>query len=243
MERDGRFSYACNKCGLCCRDQVITLSPYDVIQIARAAGIRTDDAIRTYTVRRGSTLKFTDERTCIALDGARCSIHPGRPLACRLYPLGLQRDSRGTETFIALESATGSLGLYGEDGTVANFLDAQGVGEYRDAITEYRRLLPLMRARIDDLADFDKIEPREFWRAAVREALAESGFDPNPLIDDLFDADSFGASNCSAIETVATHTRAIKSRIQAESQPQILAATAIILAVSLGYTPADAGAI
>jgi Fe-S-cluster containining protein len=243
MERGDRFSYACNQCGLCCRDQVITLSPYDVIRIARAAGIQTTDAIRIYTIRRGSILKFTDQRTCLALDGARCSIHSGRPLACRLYPLGLQRDSRGTETFIALEPANGSLGVYGEDGTVVDFLDAEGVGEYLDAIAEYRRLLSLMRARVAELADFEIIEPREFWRAAIREALAESGFDPNPVIDDLFDADRFGASSRSAIETVATHTRTLESRIKSESQPQILAAAAVILAVSLGYTPAEAGAI
>jgi hypothetical protein len=45
------------------------------------------------------------------------------------------------------------------------------------------------------------------------------------------------------METVASHTRTLESRIKSESQPQILAAAAVILAVSLGYTPAEAGAI
>jgi Fe-S-cluster containining protein len=245
MERGSKFSYTCNRCGLCCRDQVITLSPYDVIRIARAAGMRTRDAIRTYTIRRGSLLKFTDQGTCSALKGARCSIHRRRPLACRLYPLGLQRDARGDQSFVPLEPAVGSLGVYGEDGIVADFLDAQGIGEYLEAIAEYGRLLPLMRARLAVLVDFETVEPREFWRAAVREALAESGFDPNPLIDAFFDADSSHSDDhgCSAMETVAIHTRALESHIRSETRPDVLATAAVMLAVSLGYTPADAGAI
>ena len=208
--------------------------------------MRTADTVRAYTIRRGSILKFTDQRTCAALDGARCTIHRGRPLACRLYPLGLQRDARGDETFVRLEPASGSLGFYGEDGTVAEFLDAQGVGEYLDAIGQYRRLIPLMRERVAALVEFDRVEPREFWRAAVREALAESGFDPNPLIDALFDADGSNrpCDRCgSVMESVATHTRVLEARIWSETQPQMLAAAAVILAVSLGYTPAEAGAL
>jgi len=246
MERDGKFSYACNQCGRCCRDQVITLSPYDVMRIARAAGIRTTEAARKYTMRRGSLLKFTGERTCAALDGRRCTIHRGRPLACRLYPLGLQRDAQGGETFVRIEPAAGSLGIYGENGTIAEFLEAQGVGEYLGAIERYRRLLPLMRERIAALVDFDAVEPREFWRVAVREALAESGFDPNPLIDALFDADGLCglADDEGAVrESVATHTRALEARIRSATEPRILAAAAVILAVSLGYTPGEAGAL
>jgi len=251
--RDGKFSYACNQCGLCCRDQVITLSPYDVMRMARAAGITTGDAVRQYTVRRGSILKFTEQRTCVALDGTRCTIHRGRPLACRLYPLGLQRDASGGETFVRLDPASGSLGVYGEDngqdGTVAAFLDGQGVDEYLHAIGQYRRLLPLMRARIAALVDFDVVEPREFWRSAVREALAEANFDPNPLIDALFDSDglsdraSLGGHGGALQESVADHTRALERRIRIAIEPLILAAAAVILAVSLGYSPAEAGAL
>jgi Fe-S-cluster containining protein len=247
VDRDGKFSYTCNQCGLCCRDQVITLSPYDVIRIARAAGIATGDAVRQYTLRHGSLLKFTDQRTCEALDGARCTIHHGRPLACRLYPLGLQRDPHGGETFVPIEPAAGSRGVYGEDygkdGTVAEFLDAQGVDEYLHAIGQYRRLLPLMRDRIAALVDFDVVEPREFWRVAVREALAEANFDPNPLIDALFDPDSLSALAGSLRQSVADHTRALEIQIRAVTEVSILAAAAVLLAVSLGYSPAEAGAI
>lgn len=247
MERDSQFSYVCKQCARCCRDQVITLAPYDVLRIARAAGITTGDAIRKYTLRRGSLLKFTDQRTCLALDGTRCTIHRGRPLACRLYPLGMQRGPRGGETFIRLEPASGSLGVYGEpgdnDGTIAEFLAAQGVDEYLDAFGQYQRLLPLMRERIAVLVDFDVVEPREFWRIAVREALAEAGYDANPLIDALFDPDGFGRRDGALMASVEAHTRALEILIRAATEPRTLAAAAVILAVSLGYSPAEACAV
>src|SRR5271155_3892005 len=130
MDRSSRFSYECNACGRCCRDKVITLSPYDVIRIAEAAEITPAAAVARYTTRRGSILKFAADGRCVALEGARCTVHRGRPLACRLYPLGLERAHSGAESFVRLEPAAGSLGVYGESETVRAFIDAQDVDEF-----------------------------------------------------------------------------------------------------------------
>jgi len=237
MKRSSGFSYQCNACGRCCRDKVITLSPYDVIRIARELGISTGETVRRHTLRRGSILRFTSEGGCSALDGTRCTVHWGRPLACRLYPLGLERDDNGGENFIRLEPAPGSIGVYGECGSVDEFLEAQGVSEYLAMNERYRKLLPLSQARIAALADFETIEPREFRRRAVREALAESNYDPNPLIDAIFDPDSIGCFRSSAGATVEAHVCALKLRIESESSAALLAAAATLLAVSLGYSP------
>ena len=94
---ESKFSYVCNQCGMCCRDKVITLSPYDVIRIARAVKVCTGTVVARYTIRRGSLLRFLPDGRCAALDGTRCTIHPGRPLACRLYPLGRNRELRPGE--------------------------------------------------------------------------------------------------------------------------------------------------
>src|ERR1700686_1657263 len=126
MERQSAFSYRCNQCGRCCHDQAITLSPVDVIAIARSSGISTGAAVARYTIRRGSILRFGANGGCAALDGTRCSIHRGRPLACRLYPLGLERDGE-QERFIRLEAAAGSAGLYSDDGTIGEFLAGQDI--------------------------------------------------------------------------------------------------------------------
>jgi hypothetical protein len=81
--------------------------------------------------------------------------------------------------------------------------------------------------------------PREFWRCAVREALAESGYDPNPLIDATFDPDGLGCSRMSDAETVGAHIEVLSEMIRGESNSDLLAAAAVMLAVSLGYSPAE----
>lgn len=174
------------------------------------------------------------------LEGVRCSIHEGRPLACRLYPLGLERapDGRG-ERFVRLEPAPGSLGVYGDDGTVGDFLEAQDAAEYLDANDRYRRLIPRIRARIAELIDFEKIEPHEFWRVATREALAESNYDPNPLIDAMFDLDGFVGRRDDEEAEMFVHLAALAVRIGKITDAAMLAAAAVMLAVSLGYSPTE----
>ena len=189
MNRNSQFSYVCNACGLCCHNKVITLSPYDVMRLGRAVAASTREAIERFTIRRGSILKFTDDGACVALEGSRCGVHRGRPLACRLYPLGIENSQTADgEKFVTLEPAVGSLGEYRIDGDVDSFLEAQGVGDYLEANARYASLLAVFRERIAATVDFDRVEPREFWRRAIREALAESNYDPNPLIDAIFDA-------------------------------------------------------
>jgi Fe-S-cluster containining protein len=241
MERQSWFAYACNGCGRCCRDKVITLSPYDVIRIARAAGLTTAAAIARYTLRRGSLLRFDSTGACAALDGMRCSIHRGRPLACRLYPLGLERDGE-RDRFSALDPAPGSAGVYGDRGTIAQYLESQGVDEYLAALERYRALLPLLRDRIGAVADFERIEAREFWRRAARDALAESNYDSNPLIDALFDPDGAGCARDSADATVDAHVTRLIALIAAEPEASRLAAAAALLAVSIGLRPDAAAA-
>jgi len=238
VNRKSPFSYVCNACGLCCHQKVITLSPYDVLQIARAAGISTREAIARFTIRRGSILKFTDQGACVALEGTRCGLHRGRPLACRLYPLGIEpAKHEEAEKFVTLEPAAGSLGVYGLDETVNNFVEAQGVGAYLEANARYTSLLAVFHERIAATVDFDRVEPREFWRRAVREALAESNYDANPLIDAMFDADRSGAIDDA--EIVAAHVERLAAMIRRESNAEMLAAAAVMLAVSLGYSPSE----
>ncbi len=240
MNRNSPFSYVCNACGRCCHDKVITLSPYDLLRIARAVGITTSEAIERFTIRRGSILKFNDHGACAALDGLRCGVHRGRPLVCRLYPLGIERDEVSrAERFLTLEPAAGSLGIYGDEGAVNDFLDAQNVGAHLAANDRYASLLPIYRERIAAIVDFDRVLPREFWRRAVREALAESGYDPNPLIDAMFDPDRLGCSRVSDADTILAHIEVLSEMIRSETNPDALAAAAVMLAVSLGYSPGD----
>jgi Fe-S-cluster containining protein len=245
VDRNGKFSYACNTCGLCCRDKVITLSPYDVIRIARTGGISTSQAVALYTIRRGSLLRFSLVGRCVALDGTSCRIHSGRPLACRLYPLGLERLPLAgpvscVERFVQLEPTAGSSGVYGSSGTVEEFLEAQGTARYLAAVALYHPLVAAFGARVAALVDFEHTEPREFWRRAAREALAETGFDANPLIDALYDPDGLGCGRSSAEETAAGHVVLLAGLAARERDGARLAAAAAMLAIGLGYAPDEA---
>jgi len=71
----------------------------------------------------------------------------------------------------------------------------------------------------------------------VREALAESNYDANPLIDAMFDADRSGAIDDA--EIVAAHVERLAAMIRRESNAEMLAAAAVMLAVSLGYSPSE----
>jgi Fe-S-cluster containining protein len=239
MDRQSQFSYRCGACGRCCHNQVISLSPAELLAIARTSGIATD-AVRTrYTERRGSLLRFRADGGCAALKGARCSIHPGRPLACRIYPLGLERTPDG-DRFIRLEPAEGSAGQYGVDGAVGDYLRNQGVDALLELAERYRPLIAAIRVKIETLVNFGEIEPREFWRRATAEALRESNYDANRLIDALFDPDGLGAT-CESIEaTIAEHLSILHEMIASTNDPAELATAAVLLAVSLGYSPAEA---
>jgi Fe-S-cluster containining protein len=209
-----------------------------VVRLARAAEVSTREAIDRFTIRRGSILKFSDGGACVALEGARCGVHRGRPLACRLYPLGIEHiGDADSEKFVRLEPAAGSLGVYGVDGNVDDFLAAQGVGEYLAANARYTSLLTVFRVRIAATVDFDRVEPREFWRRAVREALAESNCDANLLIHAMFDADGIVGNDDA--EIVTAHIERLTEMIRCESNAETLAAAAVMLAVSLGFSPTE----
>ncbi len=239
MNRQSQFAYRCNQCGRCCRNQSITLSPVDVIAIARATGLSTREAVTRYTMRRGSLLRFQDNGECVALDGVRCTIHRGRPLACRLYPLGLERD-RTEERFIRLEPAVGSAGIYGEAGTVSEFVAAQDIDERLALNERHRPLISILRDRVAHAIDFETVEPREFWRRAVAEALRETNHDPNRLIDAIFDADGAGCYRESIRATVEAHSSALTGIVRRETDGAALAVAAVLLAVSLGFSPSEA---
>jgi len=94
----------------------------------------------------------------------------------------------------------------------------------------YFPLVAILRERVSELVDFEKVEPREFWRKATREALAESGYDPNPIIDALFEVG----------ENVEKHIAALATMARESKDADSIASAAILLAVSLGYSPSAA---
>jgi Fe-S-cluster containining protein len=100
------FCFACHS-GVscwneCCHDTDITLTPYDLIRLARHLDLKPGEVARMFGtpgVHEASgmpvlKLKRVDKgeakRPCVFLEGrSGCFVYADRPAACRYYPLGL----------------------------------------------------------------------------------------------------------------------------------------------------------
>jgi uncharacterized protein len=149
--RDTPFSYACAGCGRCCFEKRIVVSSYEIARIAEVLALSTTEVIQRYTVEGGTVLRQREDGGYSLLVGKGCSVHGGRPLVCRLYPLGriVQKDE--TEQFVTLRGHPQSEGTLGKVGTVGAFLDSQGTEPYTLASARYfalfTRLMAVLQAR------------------------------------------------------------------------------------------------
>jgi Fe-S-cluster containining protein len=155
-DRASPFSYRCGSCTRCCFGKVIPVGPYEIARLARNRGISTRDFLSTFTTRNGTALAFRDDGGCVFVDERGCGVHGDRPLACRLYPLGRIVGANGAEYFVEVEPHPETAGVYGTDGTVADFVAAQGVDAYTRAADLYHgvlvRIAELLQ-KVDDAPD------------------------------------------------------------------------------------------
>lgn len=140
----------CTRSGTCCHGKEIRITPWELACLARARGESAAAFRERDTVDAGTRLRVTGPPgwrglpSCSQYDPARgCVAHVGRPLACRLFPLG--RELAGGKERIFHDGAA----LPCLDGcpevaalphlTVADYLVQQGVAApaaVRDAYLE-----------------------------------------------------------------------------------------------------------
>jgi uncharacterized protein len=132
-------------------------------------------------------LRTREDRSCVFLDERGCSVHPDRPLACRLYPLARWTDPDGNESFGHLEPHPQTAGVYGDQGTVADYLAVQGLAPYFAMGDRYGALYERMVALLERLAPAEN-ERRAERRAEVNEMeageVATSFFDVDATVGD-----------------------------------------------------------
>lgn len=136
--RSSSFGYACHACSRCCHDKHIQTNPYEVARMAAHLGMSTGAFRARWTQDgEGTALSRTAEGACVFLGENGCTIHPARPLVCRLYPLGRHRAGDGTESWKKVVPHPRSLGEFTQDGTIADFLEQQGAQPFIDAADAY----------------------------------------------------------------------------------------------------------
>jgi hypothetical protein len=111
------------------------------MRLAGNLALSTADFIERYTHDSGTILNWKDDGTCIFLDSQGCTVHPDRPLVCRLYPLGRHVLPTGEDSFSEIEPHPGCKGVYSEGGKISDYLDSQGAGNFMEAADKYLDLL------------------------------------------------------------------------------------------------------
>jgi uncharacterized protein len=136
-------------------------------------------------------LQTCEDRSCVFLDERGCSVHPDRPLACRIYPLARWVGPDGSESFGHLEPHPQTAGVYGDKGTVADYLAAQGLAPYFVMGDRYGALYE----RMVDL--LERLAPAENERRAERRAEVDE-MDAGVVAPSFFDVDATVGEYCRA---------------------------------------------
>ena len=87
----------CSRSGTCCFGKSVNLNPWELLCLSREKKVTPREFRDLYCEFGGIRLRFdgkADKKGQLACsqytEGLGCSVHEGRPLACRLYPLGRQ---------------------------------------------------------------------------------------------------------------------------------------------------------
>jgi Fe-S-cluster containining protein len=200
LTRQVPFSFSCSRCITCCRHKRIQVNPYEIARLAANCRLTTADFIERYTHNNATILNWDEESSCVFLTAAGCSVHADRPLVCRLYPLGRHVLASGEEHFSEIEPDQGCTGVYGNDGMIADYLDAQGTRPFMAAADSYLALF----WRLFQIMTAETVEPEEknavtmlFQECAAGHGLCDNG---------LADVDAIVATYCEKLDIPMPHT-------------------------------------
>ncbi len=141
-----RLPLTCTRSGACCHNKAIFLNPWELARLARAKGLPSCEFRNRFTLG-GIRLRMGEapRAPCSQYDPeSGCTVYPGRPLACRLFPLGRQRQGEAVsylhrgKAFPCLAECPEVSGL--PPLSVAEFLAAQRTGPGEAAQDAYVQL-------------------------------------------------------------------------------------------------------
>src|ERR1700759_5003935 len=151
MTRASPFSYACNACNRCCRNKAIRVNPYEILRLARHLGLSTTEFLEPNTEAGGTVLRSNESGECVFLGEHGCTVHPDRPLGCRIYPLARWGSGDGGGWFGHLGPDPQDVGVYGKPGTVHHSPHRQGVQPFFAIGDRYGALYAKMLALLERL--------------------------------------------------------------------------------------------
>ncbi len=179
MNRDSPYSYVCGACSRCCHNYLIRVNPYEVLRLAQHLDLSTTAFIEEYVTPETALVHKPDD-SCIFLGPHGCSVHSARPLVCRLYPLGRHISSDGEERFYHMAPHPDTEGIYGEDGSVGDYLRSQGALPFLAAADRYLAIFLRYFRVLSEL-------PKD---GLLTEYNAEKSGQPSPPLPELLNPDN-----------------------------------------------------
>ena len=98
LKFEDKLPLTCSRSGTCCHGKMVHINPWELACMAKAKKITVSEFRDCFCDFGGIRLRFDgpkgwkDLHACSQyITDFGCSIHSGRPLVCRLYPLGRQK--------------------------------------------------------------------------------------------------------------------------------------------------------
>ena len=186
LSLEDKLPLTCSRRGTCCHGNLVMLNPWELFCLAREKKVSPREFRDLYCESDGIRLRFDgkpgwrEKKACSQyIDNFGCSVHVGRPLACRLFPLGRQIQSEAFsymhqgEVFPCLDGCPEVTGL--PQLTVGEYLQGQQTEAFENAQNEY---LKLMQSLADiafellldtGLAESGDTETLPLWRKMANE--------------------------------------------------------------------------
>ena len=147
-----KLPLTCSRAGACCHGNTVKLNPWELHALAISKKLPAREFRDSFTDFGGIQIKFNgklgwqDKPSCSQyIKGFGCSVHEGRPLACRLFPLGRQIQNnvvqyiyQGKE-FPCVSSCPEVLNL--PKLTVQDYLKGQNIDQYAIAQDGYLEVM------------------------------------------------------------------------------------------------------
>ncbi len=209
LKKDSPYSYKCQVCSACCYNKAIRIAPYEALRLSRNLGLTTTQFYSSCSEEGGTILLNKPDGSCVFLGSRGCSVHPDRPLVCRLFPLGQITDGQGVTKYASMPLHPDCLGVFDMDGTVESYLEAQGTEPYFYFDRVYSVLYKKMTAKLSRAKRSGGTPGRKIEKDT-------QGADPDAhggsLLSSWLDVDAFVDAYCRR-----------KGRAKPETLPEIVA--------------------
>jgi uncharacterized protein len=142
----------CSRTGTCCHGKQVLLNPWELLCIAKEKNISPREFQDLYCDLGGIRLRFDGNKDALGqsacsqyIENFGCAVHLGRPLACRLYPLGRQIQNEEVQyifegkAFPCLNGCPEVTGL--PHLSVGEYLEGQVSKKFENAQDEYLEVM------------------------------------------------------------------------------------------------------